>query len=353
MARGPSGPGTEWKVRGYDKKRLAWSGSPAVAAAPRSAREAVAVVTGRVVVGVDGSPGSRRALAWAVEEAMVRRVAIEAVYIWQSPYDLSRDFDVSYPVDEAELAESASVRLADAISGLGGAHTTVEIESVVLEGDPAERLCERADAADMLVIGSHGRGTLAGLLLGSVSARCAHRCRRPVVIVPSPRQQHEISEQHPTDKILVGVDASPGSLRALRWAAEEAGARGAVVEALTVRRKVEAGVEVRSGPAVPPPASDGASAAEPARQRLEDVVAESLGQSSVDVHSLVLEGDPAETLWRRAAEADMLVVGARGSDRFAERLLGSVSDKCAQHSPVPIVIVPADRHDRAPGTAPR
>lgn len=144
-------------------------------------------VIGRVLVGVDGSKGSRRALAWALEEAAARTSVLEAVIVWRGPYDFPRDFDVSYPVDEAQLAERARARLAEAISEAVGEHAAVEVEPTVLRGDPAETLCRRAAAADLLVVGSRGHGTFAGLLLGSVSAKCAHHSPCPVVIVPSGR----------------------------------------------------------------------------------------------------------------------------------------------------------------------
>lgn len=310
----------------------------------RGAGDRAAMMRTRIVVGVDGSEGSRRALTWAVEEAVVRGAVLEAVFVWQSPYDLPRDFDFYYPVDEGELAEGASARLAEALDGLAGAHTAVEVESVVLEGDPAEKLCQRADTADLLVVGSRGRGAFAGLLLGSVSAKSAHHARRPVVIVPSRREGQGASGSRHTGKIVVGADGSPGSLRALRWAVDEAAARGAIVEALMVRRDAEADVETLASP-VPSPVltPDDLGEAESARERLGKAAAGALAEPGVEITPVVLEGDPAETLCRYAADADMLVVGARGHGALGGLLLGSVGDKCAQRSPVPIVIVPTDR----------
>lgn len=148
-------------------------------------------VTGRIVVGVDGSEGSRRALAWALEEAAVRGSVVEAVVVWQSPYDLARNIEFSYPVDEGRLVERASERLtvavAETVAETAAETAAVEVEPIVLEGDPAEALCARAAEADMLVVGSHGRGPVSGLLIGSVGTACAQHCLRPVVIVPSRR----------------------------------------------------------------------------------------------------------------------------------------------------------------------
>ena len=146
-------------------------------------------MTGRIVVGVDGSEGSRQALAWAVNEAAVRGAVVEAVNVWQSPYDHPQDFDFSYPVDEKKLVERARVQLVEAIEQVAGEHGEVEVRSRVLRGDPAATLCARAAKADMLVVGSRGHGTFSELLLGSVSAKCARHSTAPVVIVRTGRDE--------------------------------------------------------------------------------------------------------------------------------------------------------------------
>ncbi len=133
------------------------------------------------MVGVDGSEGSRRALRWAIAEADRRDAQIEAVGVWQSPYDLREE--MYFPVDERAMEEKTREHLTTAVAA-EGERASVPIESVVLEGDPAKVLCERSATADLLVVGSRGRGGFGGLLLGSVTTKCVHHCRCPVVIVP-------------------------------------------------------------------------------------------------------------------------------------------------------------------------
>lgn len=147
-------------------------------------------VDGRILVGVDGSEGSRRALGWALSEAALRRTAVEAVAVWQSPYDALREYDFSYPVDEAKLAAGAREHLERVVGELAdvAVASAVEVEAVVLEGDPAEVLCRRAAEAALLVLGARGQRHLGGLR-GSVSARCAQHCPRPLVIVPTERAE--------------------------------------------------------------------------------------------------------------------------------------------------------------------
>ena len=139
-------------------------------------------MSGRIVVGVDGSEGSRRALAWALEEAAIRASVVRAVMVWEGPLSLGEE--LAYPVDEAEMSKRTRTRLAKALAEVAGAHPDVEIEPVVLGGDPATLLCEQSREGDLLVVGSRGHGGLVGSLLGSVSNRCAHVSPRPVAIVP-------------------------------------------------------------------------------------------------------------------------------------------------------------------------
>jgi nucleotide-binding universal stress UspA family protein len=142
-------------------------------------------VTGRILVGVDGSEGSLRALRWAAEEAALRGAVVVAAAVWQSPYDyLLGSAGYYVPVDEGELVKAARDTLAKAIATVAAEHPDVRIEPLVVEGDPAETLCEQADNADLLVVGSRGHGAFGELLLGSVSSKCAHHCRRPVLIIP-------------------------------------------------------------------------------------------------------------------------------------------------------------------------
>jgi nucleotide-binding universal stress UspA family protein len=132
-------------------------------------------------VGIDGSEGSRRALRWSIEQARMAGAAVCAVIVWQRTFDYGRQR--YWPADE-EIAEGARKRLAATIAEVAGQNPAVEIEPVVLEGDPGQTLCRRSSGADLLVVGSRGHGGFGRLALGSVSTKCAHHSRCPVVIVP-------------------------------------------------------------------------------------------------------------------------------------------------------------------------
>jgi len=136
-----------------------------------------------LVVGVDGSPGARVALDWALDEARRKgaRLTILHAYLlevaWIDRADIDRWCDAERRAAEAALA--AIVKSLDVPAG-------VEIETRVVEGNPVNVLIEASRDADLLVVGSRGRGGLVGLLLGSVSQRCVERAECPVVVVPRP-----------------------------------------------------------------------------------------------------------------------------------------------------------------------
>lgn len=141
------------------------------------------MTTGLIVVGVDGSEGSRRALRWAVAEAAKGGTVIEAVTVWQSPFGFGDTMGIH--LDESKIEQAATERLDRAIAEVAGDHPVVKIEPVVLEGDAAHVLCTRAAGADLLVVGSLGHNPASNVALGSVAMRCAqNNTGCPVVIVP-------------------------------------------------------------------------------------------------------------------------------------------------------------------------
>ena len=158
-------------------------GSVAVALAARG-DSPVAVVRGRtsatsgpVVVGVDGSPVSEAALAYAFEAADARSAELVVVYAWR---DLL--LDQSTPLDEA-IEQQGRAELAERLAGWGGKYPDVAVRRVVVRDTPARAIVEQSVTAQLVVVGSHGRGGLGGLLLGSVSNAVLHRAECPVVVV--------------------------------------------------------------------------------------------------------------------------------------------------------------------------
>jgi nucleotide-binding universal stress UspA family protein len=138
-------------------------------------------------------------------------------------------------------------------------------------------------------------------------------------------------------RIVVGVDGSPPSLAALRWAVRQAGLTGATVDAVAGWQYPAVVAGYGWAPVMP---AENIDFGEIAEKTLADAISQTLDPSSdVRVSARVEEGNAARVLLDVAAGADLLVVGSRGHGGFAGALLGSVSQHCVQHSPCPVVII--------------
>jgi nucleotide-binding universal stress UspA family protein len=147
----------------------------------------------------------------------------------------------------------------------------------------------------------------------------------------------------PGGGIVVGVDGSPGSLAALRWAIREASARGMVVHAVTAW---EAPLESTFGDMATVGDFHPVIAAE---QILATALADAgAADFPVTVTTAPVQGHPAEVLMQQAERAELLVVGSRGHGRIFGALLGSVSQYLAAHAACPVVVLKplADPHGR-------
>ena len=141
-----------------------------------------------IVVGIDDSPGAAAALRWAVDEARLREATLRVVHAWDWPYEGHLGTLADEILERKTFAEAAAKVLATMVQEvLGDQSADIALEEHVAEGSAAHVLLEAAAEADLLVVGSRGRGGFQGLLLGSVSQQCAHHARSPVVIVRAER----------------------------------------------------------------------------------------------------------------------------------------------------------------------
>ena len=129
-----------------------------------------------VVVGIDGSPASELATAIAFDEASRRGVELVALHTWMNHADFSVD------VASDGVTAQAEEELAQRLAGWRERLPDVVVRREVGQDNPASRLLKESAAAQLLVVGSHGRGGFAGLLLGSVSSAVAQSARIPVIV---------------------------------------------------------------------------------------------------------------------------------------------------------------------------
>lgn len=138
----------------------------------------------RIVVGVDGSPSSIKALRWAIRQAELTGAEVQAVTAWSYPNGYGwapiGDGAVDFEGDAGKV-------LAEALAEVSGMAPGVVIKSSVAEGHAADVLIRAAKGADLLVVGSRGHGGLAGMLLGSVGQHCVEHAPCPVLVLRDSR----------------------------------------------------------------------------------------------------------------------------------------------------------------------
>ncbi|OZG29583.1 Usp family protein [Williamsia sp. 1138] len=139
-----------------------------------------------VVVGTDGSAASTPALEIAFDEAAARGVGLTAVHAWSDA-----DFALVHATQGVAVFDWAT-RLGEAervlektLGELRLKYPNVKVRRAVVRDRPVQALLDHAQAAQLVVVGSHGRGGFAGMLLGSTSRKVLHNAHNPVMIVPS------------------------------------------------------------------------------------------------------------------------------------------------------------------------
>jgi len=138
-----------------------------------------------IVVGVDGSGGAARALEFAATEAELRRTQLRVVCAWRVPVPAYAGSMIAPAIQTEGFAtamrDAAESQVDDAVRE----HAGLDLELALREGSPTSVLLDEATRAELLVVGSRGRGGFAGLLLGSVSQQVAVHAACPVVVVPA------------------------------------------------------------------------------------------------------------------------------------------------------------------------
>lgn len=277
-----------------------------------------------VVVGFDGSGSSIEALRWAASEAALRGCGLHVVQSWREP--AFHDPVWLEAVEDPTAMEERALSVLDAeVEELVGGRPGLAVTTSVVAHAPAHVLVEASAHAELVVVGSRGRGGFATLLLGSVSQRVAGRATCPVVVVRG----------QPTGRdVVVGVEGSEAGRNALAWAAEEAARRD-----VPLRARMAWTYLLQQGEWGASPFRSGYTAAD-ARAALHAVVADVLGSDpGIEVVQEPVCDIPAKALVDASGDAGLLVVGPRRSSLHSRMELGAVTSPVLHHAAGPVAVV--------------
>lgn len=137
-----------------------------------------------VAVGIDGSPANDPAVGFAFEEAALRGVPLNAIHAWTRPHSTGPGDMLPLVYDVADVEAEETRVLVGALAGWHDKYPDVPVHRTVEHGSPRKALLEATNRAQLMVVGTRGRGGFTGLLLGSVSQAVLHHAACPVAVVP-------------------------------------------------------------------------------------------------------------------------------------------------------------------------
>ncbi|MDP7724507.1 universal stress protein [Mycobacterium sp. TY814] len=285
-----------------------------------------------ILVGVDGSPASNAAVVWAARDAEMKHLPLTVAHVVNT--DVATWPPMPYPEtwavwqeDEGRKVVAEAVKIAEE-AALTDRKLTINTELV--HATPVSAMTEMSKDAAILVLGSAGRGAVARLLLGSVSASLVRHAHCPVAIIhdEDPLMPHPLRAP-----VLLGIDGSPASEAATAVAFDEASRRGVELIALHAWNDLEV-VEL--------PGLDW----DKVKAEAEITLAERLAgwqetYPDVKVCRVVVCDRPARQLVARSESAQLVVVGSHGRGAVSGMLLGSVSNAIVHSARMPVIVARA------------
>jgi len=282
-------------------------------------------MNGKVVVGYNGSEPSKEAVSWAASEADRRGAELLVVSCFDVPVTEPAWIDLAADLYELRYRR-ATDRLSLIAAQLRSDFASLTVATDAALGDPANAIASAAGPHDLIVLGASGQSGAAALFVGNTPRRLLRQNPCPVVIVRS-----AASRGRP-DRIVVGIDGSLGSDRALAWAADQADLDG--VELLVVHTWMYP---------YAPIGSSGSSARDLTKVDAECVLDRSVEAArervGIPIKGRLVEDTAVSGLLGVVRDGDLLVLGSRGRGRVTAAVLGSVVSSLLDHCVIPVVVV--------------
>lgn len=278
-----------------------------------------------IVVGVEDVERSHEAVGWAVADARLRGVPVRLVHA--VPTHL---YHPANPELSDRLEKAGEAVLAEVQAGIAAAAPEIEVTTHLNEQSPALALIEESATADTVVISAPHSSRWGAAVGGSTALPLAGHARCPLVVA-----RGNVTGT-PRGRVVLGVDGDEDGTEAVHYAFSFASSHGAEVVA----------AHAWSPPVVPTPLVTGMPElhleefGEYAETLLDAALAPARKQyPDVPVRDVLMQAHPVQVLLELAADADLVVVGARGRGGFAGLLLGSVSHSLVHNSPCPVAVV--------------
>ncbi|MER5975030.1 universal stress protein [Streptomyces sp. NPDC001857] len=281
-----------------------------------------------IVVGVDGSEPSLRAVEWAADEAALRGASLRLVYasLWERYEGMSLAHDLGRPSEEVmaeDIVETAERRARRLQPGL-------KVTTDVLPEEAGYGLIRETQSALAMVLGCRGRSGVTEALLGSVSITVAGHAHCPLIVV---RGSHD-NRSGALGRIVLGVSDEQAGSAAVRFAVEEALLREVPLEAVRAWRRPLHEPRAHLLIVGEPAHLQERQAAEAVEEALRDIPA------GLKVHRRTIEGFARDALLAVSREADLLVVGARRRRGHFGLQLGRLTHGVLHHASCPVAVVP-------------
>ncbi|TKV61208.1 universal stress protein [Nakamurella flava] len=294
-----------------------------------------------IVVGIDGSAESVSAALWAAGEARRRDAAVRLVHGFTMPVGAVPGSEISAGDLRNALHKEGQAQLALAAHKVGAQYPDVPLTTACFGDHPVLALQHTCEHALFAVVGAHGQRSFPDTLLGSIARQAAGHLPCPVVVVRRDPRTDAVRMRGP---VLVGLDGSAHSDRALAFAMEEASWRGEPLIAAHSWLDFSEWYALSVGV----PISEQPLEGREARLLSEQLAGWSEKYPDVTVHETLRAGDPTPTLLDIAEHSvdglrppSLLVVGCRGRGGFRGLVLGSNSQHLIAHAPCPVAVTPA------------
>lgn len=290
-----------------------------------------------VIAAVDGSDDSLRGLEWALTAARLRAAPLRVAHVRRHAHPAGPGVPGAGPPERADDPVLDQVR-----ERLSGREDLPAVEYVLLSGSPAALLPELGATAQLMVLGSRGRGGFASLLLGSSSLAAAREAPCPVVVVPRPgREVHEAPSLAPGPRVVVGLHVDGPTEATLAYAFAEADHRRALLHVIAACPWAPVPVWAAPGELLPT-APDQDTVEEETR-----TVAAALLTGHRERHPDVRidlstpPGDAAGHLVAASKDAELVAVGRhRRRLLVPSRMIGSVTQAVLLHAACPVAVIP-------------